>query len=329
MRRADVAPVALSVTSPSTAAKTDAALEVEDAICASVGRGAPLVLAVSGGPDSMALLAASARVVRDRIAAVATFDHGTGEIARRGTDLANREAGRLGIACHVGRAEGAIPAREAEWRAARWTFLRRVATMYGARIATAHTRDDQLETVVIRLLRGAGARGLAGLYADTGVVRPLVDVPRAVVLEYGQRMRVPSVADPSNRSRGHLRNRVRLDLLPALRRVRPTIDHELLLAARSAADWRASFERLVDEAHPVRRGSDGALTSVAAADLARYDGPTLAVIWPVLAARAGVTLDRRGTCRLAQFTTHGRVGGVIQLSGGVEVARTRFWFVFR
>jgi len=277
----------------------------------------------------MALLAAAARVVPDRVAAVATFDHGTGPAARRGVDLVKREASRLGITCHTGRAAGTIPAREAEWRAARWTFLRQVSAMYGASIATAHTRDDQLETVVIRLLRLAGARGLAGLYADTGVVRPLVQVPRAVVLEYAVQARVPSVSDPSNSSRDHLRNRVRLDLLPALRRARPTIDHELLAAARLAADWRASFERLVDKLHPVRMGGDGALASVAAADLAKYDGATLAVIWPVLAARAGVTLDRRGTCRLAQFTTHGRVGGVIQLSGGVEVARTRFWFVFR
>ncbi len=289
----------------------------------------PFVLAVSGGPDSMALMVAAARVARDRVACVATFDHGTGPAARRAAELVESEATRLGFAHVMGRATTALPAREAAWRAARWEFLRSVASRHGAQVVTAHTRDDQIETIVMRLLRHAGARGLAGLYAETGVVRPWVDVPRAAVAAYGRSLAVPSIDDPSNRSRAHLRNRVRLDLLPALRQAHPTLDTDLLSAARAAADWRRTFERLVESAHPVRHDRASAEASVAAAHLAEYDPATLAVIWPVLAARAGVTLDRRGTSRLAAFTTRGRVGGVIQLSGGVEVTRTRFSFVFR
>ncbi len=291
----------------------------------------PVVLAISGGADSMALLVAAGAVAPDRVAAVATFDHGTGVVARRAAAYVARTARRLGLPVEIGTPVGPLPRRESAWRDARWAFLRAVASVRGpaVRVATAHTRDDQLETVVLRLLRHAGARGLAGLYADTGVVRPLVDVPGSATAAYLRARAIPWIEDPSNLSRAHLRNRIRLDLLPLLRRVRPGLDAELLQAARGAAEWRTAFERIVDDAHPVQLGETGALGSVAAPDLAGYDPKTLAVLWPVLAARAGVMLDRRGTSRLTQFTTTGRVGGVIQLSGGIEVVRTRFSFVFR
>jgi tRNA(Ile)-lysidine synthase len=316
-----------------TPARGGAGEEIEPAVarvlCAP-GSG-PVVLAISGGADSMALMAAAAAVAPERVAVVATFDHGTGAAARRAVAHVADAARRLGLPVEVGRAPTPLAERESAWREARWTFLRGVASAHGrnARVATAHTRDDQIETVVLRLLRHAGARGLAALYADTGILRPLLDVPGAATVAYLRAREIRWIEDPSNLSRAHLRNRVRLDLLPVLRRVRPGLDADLLRAARVAAEWRAAFERVVDAAHPVQLGEQGVLGSVAAPDLAGYDPKTLAVLWPVLAARAGVTLDRRGTSRLAQFTTTGRVGGVIQLSGGIEVVRTRFSFVFR
>lgn len=304
---------------------------VEQAVAAAlaapgVGR---VVLAVSGGADSMALLTATMRVAPGRVAAVATFDHGTGPPARAAAALVARASADYGVACVVGHPSAVVPAREAAWRAARWEHLRAVAGAYRARVATAHTRDDQVETVVMRILRGAGARGLAGLYADSAVLRPFVDVPRAAITLYLRARGVAWVDDPSNRSRAHFRNRVRLDLLPLLRAVQPDVDGELLAVARNAAAWRRSFEAIVDRLHPVRLGGAGERGSVAASDLAGYDPKTLSAVWLVVAARAGVVLDRRGTSRLTQFTRTGKVGGVIQLSGDIEVVRTRFWFVFR
>jgi len=138
---------------------------------------------------------------------------------------------------------------------------------------------------------------------------------------------VEYIEDPSNHSRAFLRNRVRHDLLPALLRVRPTIDVELLAVADAAAEWRREVERLVTTLPSVRVERDS--LSVAATDLRRYDDAGLAIVWPVLAARLGLALDRRGTVRLAEFTTHGQVGGAIQLSGGFEVRRSTFSFVLR
>lgn len=286
------------------------------------------VLAVSGGRDSMALLHAAAHGAPECVAMVATFDHGTGPAATAGAALVGQYAERHRLPCRVGRGSIDGPRTEAAWRAARWDFLRRTAAACGAPvIVTAHTRDDQVETVVIRVLRHAGARGLAGLDVDGDVLRPWLHVPRAAVALYAARHRVPHVEDPSNVSRGFLRNRVRLDLLPALSAARPGLEEALLACASAAASWRRTVEQLVERDHPVTVGLDG--VSVAAHGLERYDRPSLVVIWPALAARAGITLDRRGTARLAAFTQEARIGAVTQVSGGFEVQRSSFSYVMR
>jgi tRNA(Ile)-lysidine synthase len=272
----------------------------------------------------MALLDAAARASPSGIAAVATFDHATGAAARSAAALVAEETLARGLPLTVGRAS-ATGRTEAEWRAARWAFLRGVAREARATIVTAHNRDDQVETVVMRIMRTAGARGLAGLYAESDVLRPLIDVPRHAIAAYVRARNIPVIDDPSNQSRHHLRNRVRLDLLPAIRRARPEFETEMLALARRAAAWRWDVERLVKQCCPVDRIRNDFV--VAAADLAGYDAASLAIIWPVIAARAGVTLDWRGTSRVVAFTTGGRVGSSIQLSGGVEVERTRERFV--
>ncbi len=176
-------------------------------------------------------------------------------------------------------------------------------------------------------MRSAGARGLAGLYADSDVIRPLIDVSRSEIAAYVRDRNIPVMEDPTNASRRHLRNRIRLDLLPAIRREHPEFERDVLELARRAAVWRFDVEQLVKQFCPVDRMGDH--FAVAAADLAGYDAASLAIIWPAIAARAGVTLDWRGTSRVVAFTTGGRVGSSIQLSGGVEVVRTRAQFVIR
>src|SRR5215210_2476805 len=130
----------------------------------SLGACGRVVLAVSGGRDSMVLLDYAARWARAAIAAVATFDHATGPAATRAASLVRLRARALGLPVRSARARKAGRS-EAALRVARWDFLDHVAAEHGAHVATAHTRDDQLETVVMRILRGTGARGLAGLCA--------------------------------------------------------------------------------------------------------------------------------------------------------------------
>ena len=259
-------------------------------------------------------------------ARVLTFDHGTGPAASEAAALVAREAARLGFDVRAGHASLPL-ATEAEWRAARWRFFREAALPDG-RVATAHTRDDQLETVMMRTMRDAGARGLAGLAAHSPhVARPFLGLARVVIRAYGNARGIPFVEDPSNASRRYLRNRVRLDLLPAIERVRPRFADEMLALAERAAAWRVDVDALVREL--VSESVDGGIIRVAREELATYDSSTLCVLWPAIAARASVTLDRRGTLRLAQFTTSSASGARMQLSGGVEVFRHRDSFVLR
>jgi len=285
-----------------------------------------VVLAVSGGRDSMALLRAAMSAAPSQVAGVATFDHGTGAHATAAARLVQTTCESYRIPCATGRAPAGTPATEAAWRMARWHFLRGTAERLAARVVTAHTLDDQLETLIIRILRHAGARGLAGLDADGAVLHPWLAVRRSEVSEYATRHAVEYADDPSNQSRAFLRNRVRLDLLPALLRARPSLGTELLGLASGAAQWRRHVERYVGAAHVVRVDENG--LSIAASELASYDVAALSIVWPVLAARMGLALDRRGTARLADFTHRGRIGGEIQLSGGIRVRRSTFSFVF-
>jgi len=294
------------------------------------------LLAVSGGLDSMVLLDAAAAVAADRIVGVATFDHGTGPAAREAVALVRAEGAARGLAVAAG-ATALAGATEADWRDARWRFLREAARSLRADVtATGHTRDDQVETVAMRVLRDAGPRGLAGLYAPSrDVVRPLLDLDRAAIAAYAAARGgvLRWAEDPSNRSLRHRRNRVRHELLPALRAARPAIDAELLAVAREASAWRADVERFVDEHVAFDWSPEGALV-VATETVARYDPEGLAVLWPAIAARGGVRLDRRGTVRLVQFTIRVAAGATVagaalQLSGGVDVEAGRGEIVLR
>jgi tRNA(Ile)-lysidine synthase len=205
-----------------------------------LARGDAVVVAVSGGPDSVALLHALAILARKEAWKLhaAHLHHGLrGAEADADEDLVRALAARERVGVTVGRLEPARlagAALEARARSARYAFLADVARSFGAaRIATGHTRDDQAETVLLRLLRGSGARGLGGIQprrAD-GVIRPLILASRAEVLRFLDRARLPSREDSSNRDPRHLRNRVRHELLPLLRALAPGIDARLAAIA--------------------------------------------------------------------------------------------------
>jgi tRNA(Ile)-lysidine synthase len=306
----------------------DEASEVELAVERALANCSDAVLAVSGGLDSMVLLTAASRIqapIRRR-AIVATFDHGTGKAAGRAAALVARHSYRLGFICVSGRAS-TVGTREEEWRRARWEFLYQVAAKRLATVVTAHTRDDQVETVFMRILRDAGPRGLAGLYADSEILRPFLEIPRSTLATYAHTHRVPFIEDPSNFDRRHLRNRVRHDLLPSIVQRNPQFPSELLKLARTSARWRTSMEELAGGLEAVRQAS-GALRINRAA-LAGFDAESLRILWPALAARASVVMDRRGTHRAAEFTIKGATGGTIQLSGGIEIVMRRDHLLLR
>lgn len=248
---------------------------------------------------------------------IATFDHRSGPHTSKAARLVRVTARALGLAVVSGRARSR-GASEAEWRDMRWRFLRSVAETRGATVVSAHTRDDQIETVVMRILRGAGARGLAALYAQSAVVRPLLAISRRAVEGYARAHSVEWVEDPTNSSRNFLRNRVRHDLLPAIRAVQPNFECEILALSRQAALVRRETERLAQRY--VLDSRDQLVLSAAA--LHALPPSSLAILWPAFVAKLGVPLDRRGVVRATRFSLQSRPGQQAQCGGGVRLERT-------
>ncbi len=187
-----------------------------------------VVVAVSGGPDSVALLHVL-EGLHDRLSftlSVAHLNHKLrGEPSEKDADFVIEYAASLGLPCvveseDVGRfCEEQGISIETGAREMRYAFLERVASSDDAqKIATGHTADDQAETILMRLLRGSGAGGLAGIrpVRDGNVIRPLLDASRQEVLAYLDDQGLAYCIDETNAETHHLRNHVRRSLLPVL-----------------------------------------------------------------------------------------------------------------
>lgn len=196
-------------------------------------RGERVVAAVSGGADSTALLDVLCRLQPELDLAlhVAHLDHALRPGSEEDAAFVAERAAARGLGCTVERRDVRAWARrhktslEAAARSVRYDFLRSVASQQGAeRIALGHTRDDQAETFLLNLLRGAGPGGLKGMRPRSGpFVRPLLDRTRAEVRAYLSERGLTFREDPSNRDRRFRRNWVRHELVPLLERVNPNL----------------------------------------------------------------------------------------------------------
>jgi tRNA(Ile)-lysidine synthase len=221
---------------------------VEGAISAALGklipRGETLLVACSGGADSVALAAAVARTNGVR-GAIGHVDHGLRAESAQEAGKVGALAERLGLPFFLERIEGLRirgPGLEAAAREARYAALGRLAHGAGARfVATAHTRRDQAETLLLRLARGAGPGAMAGirrkrpLAPGVELVRPLLDVPRAATEELCGRLGLEFTDDPHNSDPARARARLR-KVWPALLELNPRLEEALAGAAQSLAD---------------------------------------------------------------------------------------------
>jgi tRNA(Ile)-lysidine synthase len=220
-----------------------------------------VLVAVSGGGDSVALLRAMAALKtggQGRVC-VAHLNHqlraGADEDERFVVELSRR----LGLTCEVQRAavkrlaDESGDGVEAAARSARYRFLQDAAGRLGARfVATAHTADDQAETILHRIIRGTGVRGLAGMarvrpLGHASLMRPLLGVRHAELTAYLDALGQPYRHDPSNADRHFTRNRIRHELLPRLcRQFNPGAVEALVRLATLAGETQAVIDRLVD-----------------------------------------------------------------------------------
>ena len=221
-----------------------------------VGRGSLLVVALSGGPDSMALLH-SLLSLRDSAGLrlhVAHLNHNFRDEAEEDARFASAVANQLGLPVTVEKADPLAYQRktglssfEAAAREVRYGFLARVAERNGAvALATGHTADDLAETVLMHIIRGSGIHGLRGMEEVSTwrsregdrkavLLRPLLDVMKSETAAYCRQRGIAFREDPGNRLMRFTRNRVRHELLPTLESYNPRIKDALVRLAHSSA----------------------------------------------------------------------------------------------
>ncbi|AEG92634.1 tRNA lysidine(34) synthetase TilS [Ramlibacter tataouinensis] len=238
----------------------------------------PLGVAFSGGADSTALLFAAARQWPGAVHAVHVH-HGLQAAADAFTEHCARSCEGLGVPLHVRRVDARPAAGESPEdaaRGARYQALAAAARDAGlACVLLAQHADDQAETLLLALSRGAGLPGLASMparFERHGVVflRPLLAVPGARLRNWAREQAIAFIEDPTNADTRYTRNRIRRDLLPALERAFPAFRETFARSARHAAQ----AQRLLDE--------------VAAADLAAMGGePDIGALQVLSCARQG------------------------------------------
>jgi tRNA(Ile)-lysidine synthase len=236
--------------------------------------GERVLVAVSGGPDSLALLS----ILREILPAVplhltvAHFDHGWRADSQDDRDFVASTAATWGYDFHTARASEDTPHTESAARAARYAFLRKTAAdTNSTAIALGHTQDDQVETLLLHLLRGSGSRGLGAMRRRNGdLARPLLDISRREIEAYLARLHLTPRRDPSNEDPRFTRNRLRQQVLPAIDGFDPAA-RELL--ARTA-DILSEEDRYLDA------------QTAAIPDGIRKDRPAFARLPPALQRRA-------------------------------------------
>lgn len=258
--------------------------------------GARVLVALSGGADSVGLVHLLRELEHDgslSIAGLAHFNHRLrGDAADEDERFCRDMGAALGLAVEVDGADVRALAREQgrsvedAARSARYAFLDRAATRLNADvIAVGHTRDDQAETFLLRLLRGAGPRGLAGIRPRSGrVVRPLIDVGRDELRAYVAERGLAFREDATNADVSIPRNRVRHELIPYLQReFSPGIVDVL---AREAAIAREDEGRLHREA--IDLAASVVLKGSRAGEVVEVDAAALTSLHPAVASRVAM-----------------------------------------
>ncbi len=214
------------------------------------------VVGVSGGADSMAMLSLLHALSRrfDLELTVGHFDHRLRETSSVDKRRVEVMASGLGVPFYSGEADVRSRAHargetiEEAARKLRYRFLFRLARQIGAdSIATGHTSDDQIETVIMRFLRGTGIRGLAGIPAKRGkLIRPILGMTHEQALDYCRDHHIAYVEDPTNQDKRFTRNWIRHELLPVIRAIFPNVGENILRLSRNSADALRRIRRVTN-----------------------------------------------------------------------------------
>ncbi len=310
-------------------------------------------IAVSGGADSVALLRCllEHRPKLGIVLSVVHVHHGIREASEEESAFVAALAATYNLPFHLHRTDAVSAAAtrhetlEEAARNLRYAFFRQlIADERIDAVATAHTLDDQAETVLHKLLRGAWTEGLSGIHPVVAVekgsiLRPFLETPRAAIEEWLLQLRQPWREDASNQDLAHTRNRIRLQLLPLLHTFNPQIAAQLARLATISADeeayWQGELNRLLPllllPGKPARGGGRSSSTHPEAEAVA-MEHARLRDLHPAAARRVLRAAARRLGARLNFEHTEqllamaqsegGRGGGKFDLPGGITVERS-------
>ncbi len=280
----------------------------------------PVLVAVSGGPDSLALLHLLARssAASGLALHVAHVDHGIHPDSAAVAGSVRDAAASFGFPFHMVELQLGPDATETRSREARYAWLFRQAAELGAAlILTAHHQDDQVETILMRALKGSGPAGLAGIASRRGkLVRPLLPFRREELAEHLHRVGLQAWTDPANRDPRHQRSWIRTKLLPMLRDRVPDVDLRLLAVGRQAAANRAAWDAQLDAIPGLELSREAGGVSVAATPLKGYDSVVLRALFGALGRRAGIQIGPARSARIERLLGAGRSGAVAELGSG-------------
>ncbi|WP_249999807.1 tRNA lysidine(34) synthetase TilS [Actinoplanes sp. M2I2] len=285
--------------------------------------GGPVLVACSGGADSLAL-AAAARFVGSSVGLV-TVDHGLqAGSAGRATEVAGwaSSAGFDPVIVETVSVAGLPGGPEAAARTARYGALSAAAARTGAAaVLLGHTRDDQAETVLLALARGAGPRGLAGMPARKGIfLRPLLEVARADTRKACAALGLVPWEDPHNSDPAFARSRVRASALPALvEALGPAVVANLARSAELIAADNEELDRLAARA----LGSAADVRVADLRDLPRAIRRRVLHMWVRQLGAPGSALSHRHVAALDALVTEWHGQGAVHLPGGIKVARAK------
>ncbi|MFL5477190.1 MAG: tRNA lysidine(34) synthetase TilS [Gemmatimonadales bacterium] len=281
--------------------------------------GKRVLIAVSGGPDSLALLdllvEARAHFALDLV--VAHVDHGVHPESGLVAERVQMASARYGLPVDVGRLGLGTGATETKAREHRYDWLEEARQRNGADlILTAHHADDQVETILMRVLAGSGPAGLAGMSPQQGcVVRPLLPFRRAELEEYVRSAGLHPWIDPANSDRRHQRSWIRTELLPTLRSRLAEVDSNLLRLAQHAGADRTAWDAVLDALPGLDLRAEAAGVSVAAHTLGNYDSALTQATILALARRAGCPLGPTRAQRVISLLRSGSSGDRAPLGG--------------
>jgi tRNA(Ile)-lysidine synthase len=277
------------------------------------------LVAVSGGPDSVALLdlLVQAGDVHDLDLVVAHVDHGIHPESAQVAAQVRALAESYGLPFEIGQLALGHSAGETLARYRRYAWLEAKRERIGAGvILTAHHADDQVETVLMRVLAGSGPAGLAGIMPVHGkVIRPLLPFSRTELTLHVREAGLQVWLDPANTDSRHLRSWIRGELLPRLRLRVPQIDTNLQRLSRQAAHDRAAWDAVLDLLPRLDLSVEHGAISVAASGLADYDSALAQAVLLALARRAGCRLGPSRVDRVLALLQRGTSGERVPLGG--------------